>query len=121
MDKIKEIQKTELKVANSFSINANTCTLKHNSQKNGDTIFGRNAKYVIPIYQRPYSWTDEQVRKFLSDIFSSYWGNEGNIVEEPMFIGTMQLSEKNGNNEQDIIDGQQRLTTFLVLLKILKH
>jgi hypothetical protein len=37
-----------------------------------------------------------------------------------MFIGTMQLSTKNSNNEQDIIDGQQRLTTFLIFIKVLK-
>lgn len=119
MDSINHIQEKEASIANGFSINASTCTLKYNSQKNGGTIFGHNTKYVIPIYQRPYSWTDEQIRKFLSDIFSSYWGNEGHVAEEPMFIGTMQLSEKNGNNEQDIIDGQQRLTTFLILLKVL--
>ncbi|MBZ9730783.1 DUF262 domain-containing HNH endonuclease family protein [Salegentibacter sp. JZCK2] len=115
------IQEKEDAITNGFSINASTCTLKYNSQKNGGTIFGHSTNYVIPIYQRPYSWTDEEVRKFLSDIFSSYWGNEGHVLEEPMFIGTMQLSDKNGNNEQDIIDGQQRLTTFFVLLKVLSE
>lgn len=105
----------------SFSISAKTCTLKYNTQEGKGTIFSNGNKYIIPIYQRPYSWTDEQIRKFLSDIFSSYWGNEGNVAEEPMFIGTMQLSVKNNKNEQDIIDGQQRLTTFLILLKVLQH
>ena len=105
----------------SFSINAKTCTLKYNSQKNGETIFGDNIKYIIPIYQRSYSWTDEQIRKFLSDIFLGYWGSDGNIIKEPMFIGTMQLAEKDlEKKEQQVIDGQQRLTTFLLLLKILK-
>ena len=105
----------------SFSISAKTCTLKYNSQEGKGTVFGSGIKYIIPVYQRPYSWTDEQIRKFLSDIFSSYWGNENLVAEEPMFIGTMQLSTRNANNEQDIIDGQQRLTTFLILLKVLKH
>ncbi|MBK6834486.1 MAG: DUF262 domain-containing protein [Bacteroidetes bacterium] len=105
----------------SFSINAKTCTLKYNSQKNGETIFADNIKYIIPIYQRPYSWTDEQIRKFLSDIFLGYWGSDGNIIKEPMFIGTMQLAEKDlERKEQQVIDGQQRLTTFLILLKVLK-
>src|SRR5665213_2006609 len=104
-----------------FSINAKTCTLKYNSQESKGTIFGNGIKYVIPIYQRPYSWTDEQIRKFLSDIFLSYWGNEGDVIEDPMFIGTMQLSVKNNHSVQDIIDGQQRLTTFLILLKVLKQ
>lgn len=114
---------TEQQIKN-FSINAKTCTLKYNNQNGKETILTNQTKYIIPIYQRPYSWTDEQIRKFLSDIFLSYWGIDGNIIEDPMFIGTMQLSEKKfvdkQHNEQEIIDGQQRLTTFLVLLKVLK-
>ena len=112
-------------VNSKFSINAKTCTLKYNSQNGGDTILNNNTKYVIPIYQRPYSWTEEQIRKFISDIFRSFYGYDKETSPEPMFIGTMQLSEKKyiteNNTEQDIIDGQQRLTTFLVLLKQLKN
>jgi len=104
-----------------FSINAHTCTLKYNDQNGKKTILGTNTKYIIPIYQRPYSWTDEQIKKFLTDIFLSYWGSDGNIIEEPMFIGTMQLTEKDEeNNEQQVIDGQQRLTTFLILLRVIQ-
>ena len=103
-----------------FSISAKTCTLKYNNQEGNATILNNGTNYIIPIYQRPYSWTDEQLRKFISDIFISFWGNDGNSDKEPMFIGTMQLSTKNANNEQDIIDGQQRLTTFLIFLKVLK-
>lgn len=105
-----------------FAINATTSTLKYNSQNNGATILKGNIKYVIPIYQRPYSWTDTQIKKFLSDLFISYWGNDGiEIIKEPMFIGTMQLTIANENNTQEIIDGQQRLTTLLILLKVLKN
>ena len=103
-----------------FTINAKTCTLKYNSQENGGTILGNNIKYIIPIYQRPYSWYDNQIRKFISDIFTSYWGSDNIIIKEPMFIGTMQLTVANEDNQQEIIDGQQRLTTFLLLLKVLK-
>ena len=104
-----------------FSISAKTCTLKVNSQEGHSTILGNGIKYVIPIYQREYSWKVEQIKKFLSDILASFWGNDGSSESEPMFIGTMQLSTKNSDNEQHIIDGQQRLTTFLILIKVLKH
>ncbi|OJX49784.1 MAG: hypothetical protein BGO88_08490 [Flavobacterium sp. 38-13] len=104
-----------------FSINAKTSTLKYNNQEDKSIILYDNAKYIIPIYQRPYSWTDEQLRTFIIDIFYSFWGNDGNSPSEPMFIGTMQLSHRNKNNEQDIIDGQQRLTTFLLLIKVLQN
>lgn len=113
----------EYAINSKFSINASTCTLKYNSQNNGDTILNGNKHYIIPIYQRPYSWTDEQIKKFISDIFRSFYGYDRKTPSEPMFIGTMQLSEKkfitDNKSSQDIIDGQQRLTTFLVLLKLL--
>jgi len=106
-----------------FSINADTYTLK--IENGGKIILDQNIKYIIPIYQRPYSWSHEQIRKFISDIFLSFWGNDGISDSEPMFIGTMQLSEKEKINEselyqQKIIDGQQRLTTFLIFFRILQ-
>ncbi|MCG9879706.1 MAG: DUF262 domain-containing HNH endonuclease family protein [Bacteroidia bacterium] len=109
-----------MELGKSFSISAKTCTLKYNNQEGKAAIINNEVKYVIPIYQRPYSWSDEQIRKFISDIFISFCGNDGNVIEEPMFIGTMQLSAKNSNAEQEIIDGQQRLTTLLIFLKVLK-
>lgn len=105
----------------SFSINAKTCTLKNTSHQENDSqngILDVQTKYIIPIYQRPYSWKNEQINKFVSDIFTSFHGIDGS--SEPMFIGTMQLSVKNQTNEQNIIDGQQRLTTFLIFLHVLK-
>ncbi len=106
-----------------FSIIAKTCALKYNSQEGKSTILKDGIEYVVPIYQRPYSWKEEHLSKFISDIFSSYWGNDEdvkNIVEEPMFIGTMQLSAIK-NNKHEVIDGQQRITTLLLLFKALKY
>ena len=102
-----------------FSIDAGTFTLKNNIKNPKNCILNRNVDYVIPIYQRPYSWTESQIRKFISDIFISFWGYNKNSHPEPMFIGTMQLSSIE-NGQQDIIDGQQRISTFLILLKVLK-
>ncbi len=102
-----------------FSINAKTCTLKYNAQKGGSVILDGNTRYIIPIYQRAYSWSHEEIRKLLQDIFRSFHGTD-TLRSEPMFIGTMQLTERTRSNDQEIIDGQQRLTTFLILLRILK-
>ncbi|OQY25828.1 MAG: hypothetical protein B6244_14695, partial [Candidatus Cloacimonetes bacterium 4572_55] len=78
------------------------------------------AQYFIPIYQRPYAWGSAEVEKFMRDILESY------SEVESMFIGTMQLSEKEvvsprgkGAYVQEIIDGQQRITTVALLLKAL--
>lgn len=79
----------------------------------------------ITVYQREYSWGYEQISRFVGDILKNYWGVEEKkvIKMEPMFIGTMQLSYKKyispKESEQDIIDGQQRLSTILCLLKYL--
>lgn len=87
-----------------FAINANTATLL-----DGDNILIANDKnYIVPIYQRPYSWSENELQPFISDIFNGYKNNE------PLFIGTIQLSSTN-----DIIDGQQRLTTLTILLRLL--
>ncbi|MCR8667947.1 DUF262 domain-containing HNH endonuclease family protein [Aestuariibaculum sp. M13] len=108
---------------NQFSIKANTFTLKQNIDDNKNVVLNEDLKYVIPIYQRPYSWTEEQITKFISDIFISFYGYDKNSKPEPMFIGTMQLSgqtKQNGHKiEQEVVDGQQRLTTFILLLKLL--
>ena len=82
--------------------------------------------YSIPIFQREYSWSESQIVRFIHDIFSSYWGTNSEehiVVKDPMFIGTMQLSQKRFISKrecgQDIIDGQQRISTLLCLLKYL--
>ena len=84
--------------------------------------------YVVPVYQREYSWDEEQISRFVRDIFSGFWNvneerTEVYLKEEPLFIGTMQLSQKRHlsetESEQDIIDGQQRVSTLLCLFKYL--
>ena len=88
------------------------------------SILDSQIHYVIPIYQRIYSWTNNQIEKLIRDIFEAYWGVDGKGDKNPFFIGTMQLSEKKfidkNKYEQNIIDGQQRLSTFLLILKVLQ-
>ena len=59
-----------------FSINAGTYTLRQNNQSEENIILNGTTNYVIPIYQRPYSWTESQIKKFINDIFASFWGYE---------------------------------------------
>ena len=87
-------------------------------------LLNSSSFYRVPIYQREYSWSEEQVGRFLRDIFIGFWGAESNqIINDPLFIGTMQLSQRRfvseHESEQDIIDGQQRISTLLCLLKYL--
>ena len=69
-------------------------------------------KLTIPVYQRPYKWTEKNVMQLLGDIF------EYVIIKNKNYrIGNIILhSESSINN---VVDGQQRLTTISLLLKIL--
>lgn len=103
-------------------------------------IFGKPKPYSLDVYQRDYRWSDEKeykiVTQLLIDIELRY---ENNIkfnkrnhsaelpnilkdVEEnfkPYFLNTIMLNEQSGNIY--IVDGQQRLTTILLLLIKLYH
>ena len=87
-----------------------------------ESVINDRFTYVIPIYQREYSWNEAQIVPFVTDIFNGFWGTEDvhELSMDPMFIGTMQLSEKNRDLECNVIDGQQRLSTILCILKYLK-
>ena len=114
------------KSAPKFAISSYTSTLLSSHQESYKSLLDRHITYVVPVYQRPYEWTQEQIGQFIADIINNYLGKEHNARNpEPMFIGTMQLSEKKNIStteiQQDIIDGQQRITTLTLFLKELKR
>ncbi|MGL2902122.1 DUF262 domain-containing protein [Helicobacter pylori] len=74
--------------------------------------------YQIPIYQRPYQWTEENCEKLLDDLFFNYEYNR----ESDYFCGSLVLVKSDPNSKTatyDIVDGQQRLSTFILLAKVL--
>lgn len=81
--------------------------------------------YRIPIYQRPYSWEEKNIKDFLESIFDAF--KEVNKKDcktnaKPVFFGTIQLDRnKEDKSTLDIVDGQQRLTTFLLFLDVLQR
>ncbi|GAA8287532.1 DUF262 domain-containing protein [Helicobacter pylori] len=76
--------------------------------------------YQIPIYQRPYQWTEENCEKLLDDLFSSYeyYKGSGYFCGSLVLIAIGTDSETNAET-YDIVDGQQRLSTFILLAKVL--
>ncbi|QYY37435.1 DUF262 domain-containing protein [Ruficoccus sp. ZRK36] len=99
-----------------FKIEASTKTLDKLIREKGDQDV---TLYQVPVYQRPYAWGEDQIQRFLGDIIRGI--NKG----EDMFIGTIQLSAKRlldprGEYYQEVIDGQQRLTTCALILKALE-
>lgn len=75
--------------------------------------------YSVPVYQRPYSWGKDQVISLLDDLFDSYFSREDD--GDGLFTGTLFLHSTgikiHGLIEQfEIIDGQQRIATFSLIL-----
>ena len=69
-------------------------------------------KFCIPEYQRGYSWTTVQCEKLWQDIGAFIESG----AEDPYFFGTI-IIDCSKDNCLSLIDGQQRTTTFLLLLK----
>lgn len=71
-------------------------------------------KYVIPIYQRNYAWEENEITDLITDIYDSFHKNKNDFY----YIGTL-VTYKRGDNVYEVIDGQQRLTTIYIILKVL--
>ena len=70
--------------------------------------------YIVPDYQREYVWKDEQIEQLTSDLIDAY--NADN--KKAYFLGTIVTYD--AGSQFELIDGQQRLTTFFILLCAIK-
>ncbi len=77
---------------------------------------GRAKPFVVPEYQRPYAWTDEQIETLFEDIWEFATTIGGLKNSGSYFLGSI-VSFENENGEQEIIDGQQRITSLFLLLR----
>lgn len=78
-------------------------------------VVGNDTYYQIPIYQRPYQWGKEQCKELLNDLFENYEDHG----EDDYFCGSLVFIQSDKDNKTDIVDGQQRLSTFILLAKVL--
>jgi uncharacterized protein with ParB-like and HNH nuclease domain len=83
-------------------------------------IFGdTDAFYNMPIYQRPYAWDKERVEQLWYDLLGSYKNNLDNPdFDKNYFLGSVVVVDK--GSSQDVVDGQQRLTTLTILFCTLR-
>lgn len=77
---------------------------------------GKTKPFVIPEYQRPYAWTDEQVETLFEDLWEFTATSGGTEREGSYFLGSI-VAYENEEGEQEIIDGQQRITSLFLLLR----
>lgn len=108
----------ELSRPNDFNIIPRVASLFCNDKNNG--IFNAYNRYRIPIYQRPYMWSEKELRALLEDL------RDALETDNTSFMGTMQLSQpipldaKDERKAYNIIDGQQRITSFIILKNVLE-
>jgi len=81
-------------------------------------LFGKD--YFIPAYQRGYRWTKLQVDDLLDDIYE-FATREKASKKEFYCLQPIIVKHDNQKDRYEIIDGQQRLTTLLILLKYLQE
>lgn len=80
-------------------------------------IFNRGRNLEIPFFQRAYVWDTEQWQRFLEDM------RMVSTTKKPYFLGSVILKQQETSSNKDsiltVIDGQQRLTTLNIFLKVL--
>ncbi len=83
-----------------------------------DLFQDKRADFLIPDYQRPYEWSETECQTLWDDIFSFAIPDEGRTdfdSNSEYFLGPIVTFMNNGRME--VIDGQQRLTTLMLLLR----
>ena len=72
-------------------------------------LFNASDNYVVPLYQRAYSWGEKEIEQLVDDI--------NDFTDDNYYLGSLIVHSSNGVYE--VIDGQQRLTTLFILFKVL--
>ena len=74
--------------------------------------------FLVPGYQRSYVWETDNIQDLLDDLWFAY----ENKPENEYFLGSLVLKQTNKEdfNEYEVLDGQQRLTTFFLLMAVLR-
>lgn len=90
-------------------------------QRNVMNLFqDKRSDFLIPDYQRPYAWDESKCNILWEDLFAFAFPNENfdNFNdEEEYFLGPIVTYLNKENNKLEVIDGQQRLTTLMLLLR----
>lgn len=84
-----------------------------------DLFQDRRSDFLIPDYQRPYAWGEKECQTLWDDIFSFAIPDEGRTTfdrSSEYFLGPI-VTFKNDKSKLEVIDGQQRLTTLMLLLR----
>ena len=86
-----------------------------------ELFMNKKSDFLIPNYQRPYSWEESECQTLWDDIFAFAIPNDDceafDDSNDEYFLGPIVTFKNEENKKQEIIDGQQRLTTLMLLLR----
>jgi uncharacterized protein with ParB-like and HNH nuclease domain len=84
-----------------------------------DLFDNKKSDFLIPDYQRPYAWTEDECQTLWEDIFSFAFPDSDYSKfngDDEYYLGPI-VTFKNERGKLEVIDGQQRLTTLMLLLR----
>ena len=85
-----------------------------------DLLTDKKSDFLIPDYQRPYAWGEDECSTLWDDLFAfAFPGDDYERFDsenDEYFLGPF-VTFKNASGQLEIIDGQQRLTTIMLLLR----
>lgn len=88
-----------------------------------DTFYLKR-KYIIPRFQREYSWEQDELIELYDDLLDNLKYDEIGLTASEYFIGSLVLvgdDDDTSNIERQVVDGQQRLMTFTIIFSVLRQ
>ncbi|MEG1410356.1 MAG: DUF262 domain-containing HNH endonuclease family protein [Terrisporobacter sp.] len=81
-------------------------------------IFSEEFWFVVPEYQRPYVWQEDNIQELIDDLYYAF----ENKQNSEYFLGALVLkrTKEEEFREYEILDGQQRLTTLSMIIAVLR-
>jgi hypothetical protein len=80
--------------------------------------FIKNYSFVIPDYQRAYSWEEKQINPFINDILEHCDGNDNDEDDTTYYLGHYILENSKDSVDFEIVDGQQRISTVYLFFLV---
>ena len=81
-------------------------------------LFSSDFWFSVPEYQRSYVWQTDNITELVEDLYYAFQ----NKPNQEYFLGSLvlKLTEEAEYPEYEVLDGQQRLTTFLMMMAVLR-
>ena len=76
--------------------------------------------FQVPVYQRPYRWTKTEVDELWNDIYEAFTNNKEDAKQDiNYFLGSIITVPDKKTGYKDIVDGQQRITTLMIMFNMI--